>query len=207
MQQFFGGGGSTRVDQTAVSHSVTTAWQRFTTNFTMPSIAGKTIGTGSFLNLVFRLPINTTQTIDIWGVQVEAGSTATAFQTATGTLQGELAACSRYYQKSYSLAATAGAVNDNIGIKATSTSSTVAGSGIVIPITFPVRMRVAPTVLVYGYGGAVSNVSNGAGTDLGTNTGVAIHIGETGCNIQNQAGTITPSFSCFMAHYVASAEL
>jgi hypothetical protein len=42
MQQFFGAGGSTRVDQTAVSHSVTTSWQRFTTNFTMPSIAGKT---------------------------------------------------------------------------------------------------------------------------------------------------------------------
>ena len=32
------------------------------------------------------------------GVQVEIGNVATAFQTATGTIQGELAACQRYYQ-------------------------------------------------------------------------------------------------------------
>jgi hypothetical protein len=29
---------------------------------------------------------------------VESGSTASAFQTATGTVQGELAACQRYFQ-------------------------------------------------------------------------------------------------------------
>ena len=144
---------------------------------------------------------------EITGIQIEIGSVATLFTRAGGTIQGELSACSRYYQKSYGLTAVAGAVNDNTGIKAAAIGSSVGTSGIVIPITFGVRMRVAPTVLIYGYGGAVSNVSGGSGTDLGTNTGVAIHIGETGCNVQNQSGTITPSFNTFMAHYVASAEL
>jgi hypothetical protein len=44
------------------------------------------------------------ETIDFWGIQVEAGSTATAFQTATGTIQGELAACQRYYYRIYGTA-------------------------------------------------------------------------------------------------------
>jgi hypothetical protein len=98
--QNFGSGGSGAVSTGAGSHSVTTSWTRFTATVSVPSISGKTIGTGNYLNFVFASSSLTgSQTVDFWGVQVEAGSVATAFQTATGTIQGELAACQRYYQR------------------------------------------------------------------------------------------------------------
>jgi hypothetical protein len=97
IEQNFGSGGSSPVYTTGTSVNLTTSWVRYSQTFTVPSISGKTIGTSSFLAPYFDIPINSTFTIDIWGVQLEAGSTATAFQTATGTIQGELAACQRYY--------------------------------------------------------------------------------------------------------------
>jgi hypothetical protein len=98
--QNFGSGGSSAVYATVVSggtSSVTTSWQRFSTVYTVPSLSGKTIGTNSYLQLNL-LGSGSNNALDYWGVQVEAGSVATAFQTATGTIQGELAACQRYYE-------------------------------------------------------------------------------------------------------------
>jgi hypothetical protein len=101
IQQNFGSGGSGSVNQTATLSNLSTSWTRYTATFTMASISGKTIGTNSHLliDIYNDTSITGSSTIDIWGVQVEQGSTATAFQTATGTIQGELAACQRYYQK------------------------------------------------------------------------------------------------------------
>jgi hypothetical protein len=98
-RQNFGSGGSTLVDATDVNVTLSTSWTRYTATFAIPSISGKTIGTSSNLELQFRTAVNTIQTLDIWGVQFEAGPVASAFQTATGTLQGELAACQRYFQR------------------------------------------------------------------------------------------------------------
>ena len=98
--QNFGSGGSSEVQTALATSTITTSWQRFTQSFTIPSISGKTIGTSNYLSLLLIRPsAATSTTIDVWGVQLERGSTATAFQTATGTIQGELAACQRYYQR------------------------------------------------------------------------------------------------------------
>jgi hypothetical protein len=92
-----GGSGSVYTSVTMNSTSIGTSWARYTGSVSVPSIAGKTIGTGSNLELTIQGLGAGTFTLDIWGVQVEAGSIATPFQTATGTKQGELAACQRYY--------------------------------------------------------------------------------------------------------------
>lgn len=95
--QNFGSGGSSTVTTSGTAITNTGSWQRFTQTIVLPSIAGKTIGTSSYLELTFTSALTANQSIDIWGVQLEAGSTASPFQTATGTKQGELAACQRYY--------------------------------------------------------------------------------------------------------------
>jgi hypothetical protein len=100
MIQNFGSGGSASVTNTT-TYALTTSWARYTYTATMPSVSGKTIGAGSYFYIDFELAAGQatgSPTLDTWGWQLEAGSVATAFQTATGTLQGELAACQRYYQ-------------------------------------------------------------------------------------------------------------
>jgi hypothetical protein len=107
--QIFGSGGSAGVLTLASSvPTLTTSWARYSFTINVPSISGKTIGTGSSLaaypilsdNAVLGSTVGAqNNTFDIWGVQVEAGSIATPFQTATGTIAGELAACQRYFYR------------------------------------------------------------------------------------------------------------
>jgi hypothetical protein len=99
--QNFGSGGSASVDTTSTV-TIGTSWARYTITVTLPSISGKTIGTSSFLDIAMSYGSPASLTIEDWGWQVEIGSTATAFQTATGTIQGELAACQRYYWRTSS---------------------------------------------------------------------------------------------------------
>jgi hypothetical protein len=99
IDQNFGSGGSATVGSASTTFSLTTSWVRYTATVALASITGKTVGTSSFIAPTFQ--VQTSQgafTIDIWGVQLEYGSKATPFDTATGTIQGELAACQRYYQ-------------------------------------------------------------------------------------------------------------
>jgi len=133
--QNFGSGGSASVQTTGSTVALTTSWTRFTRTINIPSIAGKTIGTSSYLqfNLQQLTGFSNSATYDFWGWQVESGSTATAFQTATGTIQGELALCQRYYFKT-----TTG--RQAVGFAQTTTKA-------IVLTFFPVEMRVAPSSL------------------------------------------------------------
>ena len=127
--QNFGSGGSGSVTTTVGAASATTSWQRVSFTVSIPSIAGKTVGAGSYLDLRIFMP-TASSTTSIWGVQLEAGSVATAFQTATGTVQGELAACQRYYWRT----ANNGGAYQMIG-RATAFSGTQADLFLSLPVT------------------------------------------------------------------------
>jgi hypothetical protein len=134
--QSFGSGGSTAVTTTVqASISFTASWVRYSYTIAVPSVSAKTIGTGSSLQVYLQFPTSGTWQHDYWGWQMEAGSVATAFQTATGTLQGELAACQRYYYQFASGATKA----IGIGTYNTTTEAYTA-------LTFPVTMRTTPTL-------------------------------------------------------------
>ncbi len=78
--------------------TLTTTWQRFTYTATLASTITE-IGLLTVFNPTGTAGAN--DYYEITGVQVELGSYATTFSRAGGTIQGELAACQRYYQKSY----------------------------------------------------------------------------------------------------------
>jgi hypothetical protein len=166
--QIFGSGGSGGVDTSLGSFSVTTSWTRFSATVAIPSITGKTIGSSSNLVVRLGLPLNTVMTIDTWGWQLEASNTATAFQTATGTLQGELSACMRYYEKSYDPTAAPGAVGNNSVVidgqlRCQVPVTGVAGTnrGISISSPFKVVKRTKPTVRFWDSVGNLSKYTAG----------------------------------------------
>lgn len=116
------------------SVTITTTWARYQLTATL----GSTI-----TQVAVRLGFTPTGTagandwIEVTGIQLEVGSIATAFQTASGgSPQAELAMCQRYY---YRQVANSSA---RLGIGHNSTTTAAEFS-----IPFPVTMRIAPTAL------------------------------------------------------------
>ena len=166
--QRFGSGGSPSSDvQTyAGQATISTSWARYSITVAVPSLSGKTVGTTvntSSTTWSFWLSAGTNfnartgslgvqnNTFQIWGVQVEAGSVATPFQTATGTLAGELAACQRYF------------------LRYGDSSNQALGAGMYYSTTdsyfdimYPVIMRGTPTVTI-GEVAGFTTFSGGSG--------------------------------------------
>ncbi len=122
-------GSATPISQTA---TLTTSWQRFQYTATLAST------TTQVQFLAFATPTGTAGAadyFDITGLQVELGSVATPFSRSSGTIQGELAACQRYYFKFSS------GNNTFLGLGTFYTATSV-----YLGIYFPVSMRIAPTL-------------------------------------------------------------
>ncbi len=146
--------------------TLTTTWQRFSITGTVASSATQL---AVYINANPSGTAGANDYYEITGVQVELGSVATAFTRAGGTLQGELAACQRYYQTSgtsiYSANVTSGssyATNYFLPVQMrtspTVTPAIVANSG--FPATNPTTGTISSAG---GYVVAVSNATTTAG--------------------------------------------
>jgi hypothetical protein len=119
------------------SATLTTTWQRFTFTATVPTNATQ-IATG--LSFTPTGTASTNDYFEVTGVQLEVGSVATPFKTYAGTIQGELAACQRYYVRW-----TGSASYPRFASKGVSLSAT----NVYFYVDHPVEMRVAPTAIEF----------------------------------------------------------
>jgi hypothetical protein len=136
--------------------SSATSWVKKTSTFVVPSNA-----VGLRVSLVPDTVQSSGVTAKMTGVQLELGSVATPFSRAGGTLQGELAACQRYYWRQ-NADSTLNAVHFGFGT-AYSTTAILAG------IALPVSMRTTPTVLDY----SAINAWDGSSTLTGSSPGIS----------------------------------
>ena len=123
--------GSTNI-YNATAATLTTTWTRFSVSFTVGTTATQL---GFYFNY---LPVGTAGANDyfeITGVQLELGSTATTFSRTGGTIQGELAACQRYYYRSIP-------TNGYSPFCYANAKSSTEAIGY---LTFPVPLRIAPS--------------------------------------------------------------
>ena len=115
--------------------NLTTTWTRYSFTGVVPT---------NCTELTFQsywIPTGTAGAADyyeITGIQLEVGSVATPFQTATGTIAGELAACQRYC---YKFTPASGNGYERIGVVYYLSSTRW------IQLNLPVPMRVYPTSL------------------------------------------------------------
>jgi hypothetical protein len=210
--QSFGTGGSPSGVVTGIAVTtinLTSAWQLFTVTGTMPSIAGKTLGTsfdgallvnfwmdaGSTYNARTNSLGQQSGTFDFAQIDLEGNASPTAPEFRPREI--ELAMCQRYYEKSYDSNVAPGtasiAVGQYIAYLAGLASGTYQPGSM---IHFRVTKRATPTITLYnpssGASGAAQDQAAGASisasaNNAGTNTFLVLttaHAANTAYNIQ-----------------------
>jgi hypothetical protein len=140
-------------DDTVLITVSANTWTRISASFT--SFVGLTAwtnaanGIGGYVDIGYQdgVAVTTSDTLFVTGVQLEEGSIATPFRRNAPSIQAELAACQRYYQRitakqAYSLFGT--------GVYNSSTN-------FYMPIHLPVEPRTTPS---FSYGGALRTLTD-----------------------------------------------
>jgi hypothetical protein len=164
-----------------LSVTLTTTWQRFTGTGTLSSSMNE-------MSIYFGYtPSGTAGAADYYevtGVQIDVGSVALPFRTYAATIQGELAACQRYFYRSAS--------NDFFF-----SGNVTSGSGYFSNVFNPVTMRVAPTISSLAVGSSAS--FNNATITTG---GITVRTVAIGCT-----ANATAAAGFFIGSFDASSEL
>ena len=213
--QDFGSGGSpsanniTNFDDPALS----TAWQRFTSTITLPSISGLSLGTDGNDSLILRfLLVNAAgvAAVDIANVKLEPGDIAGDYRPRP--IGEELARCQRYYCKTFRQqtapaenATRAGALRCIAGFGSDAGPPTPTPGRFAFDWRFPQTMRADPTVTTFNPMAANSDAQNISDS---TSTPVTVdNISDSSCLIRATSVDATDQGDLMEVHAVADAEL
>jgi hypothetical protein len=137
------------VDFIAQNSVLTTSWQRFSYSGAVPTNSTE-------LSIIFTRGATGTAGADDWfevtGVQLEAGPVATPFRRNANSIQGELAACQRYYNR---------VLNGSVGFAYLPLGYYTTSTNVRFSIPLSVQLRVPPTSLDFSNLLTQNNVGNG----------------------------------------------
>ena len=180
--------------------NLTTTWTRYTVSGTIPTTATE-IGVYAYWSATGTAGTN--DYVEITGVQLELGSSATPFSRAGGTIAGEIYACERYFQKNYDLNENPGTTSSNAVVWTQIEGSET--SRVLMNWRFQTRMRTAPTMVFYststGSSGKVFSRSANADRNI-----TSYSAGQTGITYNTIDGTNSAGQQILVL-YTASAEL
>jgi hypothetical protein len=167
--------------------TLTTTWQRFTYTGTIATSA-----TEMSPNIGYT-PVGTAGANDYFeftGFQVDIGSVALPFRTQNSTIQGELAACQRYYWRQ---TADATALYAHLGYaRGDGATSAIADTPV------PVTMRVTPTVVDY------SNIGITDGAAVYVPTSVALSANQSNAKFPTMLFSFASGVTQFRFYYIVS---
>lgn len=213
--QSFGTGGNPSAEVSGIGAkkiAVTTGWNRVSITATLPSVAGKTLGTngndalvavtwfdaGSSFDSRTQALGNQSGTFDVTCCQLELGDAPTDFEIRPEAT--ELILCQRYGEKSYDVDTQPG--TGTVSGRCGGGMSVVQASIHYFNQPFKVTKRTAPAVTIYNPGsGAPGGVADSNGSTVSTNLGGA-NQNSFELNWSNASGRWGGWF-----HYFADAEI
>lgn len=210
-----GGGVSPVVNEIAAPLVLGSGWARYSVSIDIPSILGKTLGSGHFLQFTIWLDAGPNLAarssncgqksglVQFAEVQIEEGGTATGFERRPDAL--ELMLCQRYYEKSYDLSTdpgTATSIGENAFFLYGLPNANYAGG---MTSSFKVSKRGTPAVTVYSTQTGAPGKLYSPGTSSDVNATV-VGIGQNSFFAQSASFGPTVTLNLWW-HWTADAEL
>jgi hypothetical protein len=184
----------------SVTPTITSTWQRVTVTGTVAATATQ-LAIGLDMGAVGTA--GATDYLEITGWQIDVGSTVLPFRTYALTIQGEVAACQRYYQR---LAASGS--NQGLGSGVVNTATRINS----VTIRSTVTMRTSPTMsyngTITGYDGTTSTALSSLTVSQSSTDGAFMDMTFSGATfVVGRAGMVFAAGGSVGNNFEMSAEL